>query len=351
MALLFLDSFDTYASADVVTKWSSAGSITSSGIQIVTAPTGLTGNSLRIGTNQGGSSWLNLGGIPASGASFVCGFQMVVDSVPGASQRICSIRSGTSYHISLYLNNSGQLLVYRGDITTLLGTASGVLAFGSTAYYIEFKGTLATGATGSYEVRVNGVSVLSQSSVQTSTVGTTWDSFLFGYKTATAANTYFYHDNFYLLDGAGGVNNDFWGPVQIKAILPNGAGNYTQMTRGGTDSGANWSQVDEASQNADTDYVSETTVGEKDTYALGAVGLTGTVKGVQTNIIARSDGAGGETVAGIWRISTTDYTATAQAVGTTYADIRAVYDVSPATASAWTIAEIDGAEFGPKLVS
>jgi hypothetical protein len=52
------------------------------------------------------------------------------------------------------------------------------------------------------------------------------------------------------------------------------------------------------------------------------------------------------------RISTTNYAgATSAGLATTYADKITMYETSPATAAAWTVTEIDGAEFGCKLVS
>jgi len=46
------------------------------------------------------------------------------------------------------------------------------------------------------------------------------------------------------------------------------------------------------------------------------------------------------------RISGIDYEGTEQFLPTTYSPVTQQYDTSPATASAWTVGEIDAAEFG-----
>jgi len=155
--------------------------------------------------------------------------------------------------------------------------------------------------------------------------------------------------DFYACSDTGSDNKGFLGDIRVQAILPSGAGNSTQMT---PSAGSNYQCVDEAAPNDDTDYVSETTAGEKDTYAFGNLTPTsGTVKGTQILISARKDDAGTRTIAPVYRPVSTDYDGTTVSIGNSYDYVRQVKDVSPATSVAWTIAEINGAEFGVKLVS
>jgi hypothetical protein len=131
-------------------------------------------------------------------------------------------------------------------------------------------------------------------------------------------------------------------------ILPDGAGNSTDFT---PSAGSNFQNVDETSTDSDTTYNSETTAGDHDTYTYAAVGLTGNVRAIQTNLVVRSTGAGAETLRPKIRISGTDYSGTTVGCTTSYLDKMEVFETSPATAVVWTVSEIDGAEFGIELVS
>ena len=158
----------------------------------------------------------------------------------------------------------------------------------------------------------------------------------------------FDYDDLYVCDGSGAAANNYLGPLTVVVKLPDSAGTTTNFT---PSTGANWQNVDDALQNADTDYNAETTIGELDLYNVAALGVTGVVKGVQLGLCVRSAGSGGETVSPMYRISAVNYTGTAVAVTTSYAYYLDPRAVSPATAVAWTTAEIDAAEFGLKLVS
>lgn len=341
MALLFMDGFDTYAAADITKKWSGYSNVPT--VNSTAARSGAQG--LFISSNA-----INLYKSLTAGDNTIVwgaavkwpgGFTYGAD-VP----YVFIVQSGAGTNQLYVLNDSaGRLSVYRGGGTLLAGP--GVALASNTWYYIELKSVVRTGTNGSFELKVNGASYLSASGINTAGAGSdgwgriylTWASFGAG----------LYYDDMYVLDGTGAVNNDFWGPVVVKTVVPDGAGNYTQMT---ASAGSNYQCVDDSpTMNNDTDYVSETTVGEKDTYTFGAIGLTGAIRGVQANIYVRSDGGGAETVSPLWRISGVDYEGTAQNISTSYVDLRQCYDVSPATASAWTVSEIDGAEFGQKLVS
>jgi hypothetical protein len=155
-------------------------------------------------------------------------------------------------------------------------------------------------------------------------------------------------DDFYSADGSGAQNNDFLGPIRVKCSLPDGAGTYSQFA---PSAGANYTNVDDAAPDGDTTYNSEITPGEKDSYNFAALGIGGVVKGVQTNLVVRSNGSGSEVVQPMFCIGGVDYFGTSFGIGTSYLDKMQVFELSPATGLAWTVAEIDAAESGIKLVS
>jgi hypothetical protein len=353
MALRFIDSFDHYATADFAQKWTSVNAATFSSTIVVGAYGRNSTNGLRFTWSDVNSHLRLQRTVTTSGSTAIMGAAVKVSAISGTSSAnpLFSIWDGASIQTSLRIDAAGTLSVLRGSFGgTVLGTSVGVLST-ATYYYIELKVVL-HGSTGTYDVKVNGTSFLSGTGANTADAGTTaWTAARIGSDGSTAhisGGATWDFDDFYVCDGSGSANNDVLGPIRVKAVFPDGAGNSTQFT---PSAGSNFQNVDEASQDGDTTYNSETTVGQKDLYTLGALGITGTVKGVQTNLIVRSDGGGAETIAPVWRIGATDYDGTTVGVTTSYADSLQVYETSPATGVAFTVAEIDGAELGIKLVS
>ena len=58
-------------------------------------------------------------------------------------------------------------------------------------------------------------------------------------------------------------------------MFPNGPGSFAQAARGGTDRGANWSQVSDRTPDDDTKYVTDGAVGDRDSYAYSDIVLSG----------------------------------------------------------------------------
>ncbi|MDO8562376.1 MAG: hypothetical protein Q7S25_00875, partial [Candidatus Limnocylindria bacterium] len=245
---------------------------------------------------------------------------------------------------------STRLQVFRSG--TLLATSAGT--YPANVYnFIEFKVTI-NSVTGSYEVRVNGAvdANLSASGVNTRGVGTNNSTNMLRVGGVAGANTLgAYIDDLYICDLSGAANNDYLGDVRVQALLPNAAGAHSQWTPSGG-AVANYTMVDEATPNDDTDYNSDATVGDIDTYAFSDLTpTTGTVKAVQTVIDARKDDAGTRTIAPVVREGGVDYVGPNHNVGTTYAFQMDIYETDPATAAAWTVAAVNGDEFGVKVIA
>ena len=146
-------------------------------------------------------------------------------------------------------------------------------------------------------------------------------------------------DDVYMLNGSGSTNNDFLGDVRVAALLPSGAGASTQWT---PLSGANYTNVDDATPDDDTTYNSDATAGDKDTFALPSLPSTAaTVYGVQTLTWDRKDDAGSRTLRHVVRESSTDYESADLTVLDAYTYHRAVWETNPNSGSAWTDADID----------
>jgi hypothetical protein len=245
--------------------------------------------------------------------------------------------SGGVRHLNINDVGDGTIEVRRS--TTVLATSGVVIPSSLVHYYIELRGTI-NDTTGSYELAVDGTVVLSASSVDTRNAGVSSVS-----RIHLGDGKTFYGDDLYIMSGSGARKGD----IRVPTLFPSGAGNSTAWT---PSAGSNYQCVDEAAPNDDTDYVSSSTAGQRDTYAYDNLpaGVTA-VHAVQVNLNARKDDAGVRTIATVIRRSGTDYDGTTQTIASAYASYRQVYEQDPSTSAAWGVAGVDAAEFGEKLVA
>lgn len=348
MALLFCDSFDHYASAEITRKWTVNCSSTSPTIQAagrrstnaIRFSSGSPGLGRFLGSNQ---STLTVGAAFCVAASGIY-----------AGGNIMTFSYYTSEQIGLRVNGTGQLYVSLGGAYTY-GPASGVTIQPNVWYYLELKVTIHN-TNGSYEVRVNGVNVLSGSGVDTSYYGTTdtANHIFIGATKDTAAGVnpvdYWYLDDLYVTDSTGSYNTGFLGDVRVDATFPSGAGNSTQWS---VNTGNNYAAVDDTTDaDDDTTYVYETTVGDKDLYAFGDISHNpSNIYGTQILACARHASGGTRTINLVTRSGSTDYDSSAIAPNASYSYVGHIREVDPYTSAAWSKTNLNNAEFGLKIAS
>jgi len=342
MALLFMDSFDHYVTADILEKWS-----TYAGTSVAINATGGRRGSASVRFPSGAQSYA-LRGITTSSNTAILGTAVKVASL-GAQRLIGvwhSLVASGGDQIVIAMAADGSLNAQRatagisGPGTILGSSAAGVLSAGVVAY-LEVKVVLHA-STGTVTVRVNGASVLALTGLNTGSGQTTWTGFWVG-SGGTAIVTD--HDDVYALDGSGSAPwNDFLGDVRVDARLPTAAGATTGWT---PSAGANWACVDDAAPNDDTDYVTAATAALTDTYTVQDAPVAGaTIYGVQHCLSVKKTDAGACTVAPVIRSGGVDYVGTAANPGTTYGYALSIAAVNPATGVAWTEAGFNAAEFG-----
>lgn len=140
------------------------------------------------------------------------------------------------------------------------------------------------------------------------------------------------------------------GDRAVSLLLPTGAGNYAQWAK--TGAATNWQAVSDVPPDDDTSYVSSSTAGQRDSYAMADLGAgVASVAAVVAKLTARKTDAGSRSFNPAFRIAGTDYDGTAQSLGTNYQGYSQVYTTNPATSAAWTPSDVNGAEFGEKLAS
>lgn len=250
----------------------------------------------------------------------------------------------TTTHLTVYVTSTGALTVYRGTKAgTLLGTsAAGVIA-AATWGYIELHAII-DNAAGEFELRVDGVNVLSAAAIDTQNGGTATVT-VFAFNRSNAASNFSFIDDVYCVTGDGSGASGFQSEITIEGIKPNGAGNYTQLTP--TGSATNWQNVDELPFSS-VDYNSSSTPGQKDTYTYGNLtATTGTIIGSVIHFAALKNAAGFIKGRRVIRISGTDYNgADTPSLSGTVRYFSEILATSPATAAAWTISEVNALEAG-----
>lgn len=245
-----------------------------------------------------------------------------------------------SYYI---LNGVGALILQRGG--TQLDIATSVFIANSWNY-VELKITFGTGTSGAYAAKVNGIQVFAATGVNTCDLGnnsinsTTWNI------GSNASKI----DDLILMDGSGPTMNDFIGDHKVELLRPQaGNGSNVGLTpSSGTDHGA---MVDDVGPNDDTDYNFGTTAGLKDTYNMENLTTTGVVKAVQIVTRAKKTDTPTKAFAPVMRLGGVDYDiATTRALGTSYGFFTHILETRPSDSGAWTVADVNGAEVGAKIV-
>lgn len=278
--------------------------------------------------------------VPATGeftASFKFRFRVA------GGEAFCGFANGGTTHLQIEMNADGTIdVIAPGGFGTHTTTDNYAI---DTTYRVEFYG-LIHGSAGAYRLKIDGV-------VPNKLGGGTMDQT--GLDTQNGATTTV--DNWRL--GAGGTiesytddhafditGNDI-DAGQVETLYPNGAGDLADLTRGGSDSGANWSQCDKATGNGNTDYVQSTGSNQRDTYAFQNRSAAGTPRAVQvTTYIATPTGS--STFRNQLRIGGTNYDGSIlhSSTSSAFDCYTETWNTNPATSAPWTDADINGLQAG-----
>lgn len=343
--LTFCDSFDGY------TDYTQKGWQLSSGGPAISTAVKRTGiQSFRF-AGSGPNTAVVHRNAPAAVASMAMGFAWYRTAGIDTAQSwvdVVNAADGVT-HLRLGIDASNHLTVFRGAGTTLLGTGTTSVPVNAWVY-IEFKFTV-DDTTGVAVVRLNEAVEINLSGIDTRNGGTVAAADRITYRQDQNGGGVNYMDDYYLLDTTTGTPNDFLGDIKVECLLPNGNGNSSQLVGSDGNSTDNYLLVDEASPNSDTDYVESSTVGNKDTYAYGNLAATsGTVHGLQINTFAEKTDAGARTIASVARVSATEEDSADFTLLSTY-QMFSDQRVTKPGGGAWSISDVNGAEFGVKVTA
>lgn len=145
----------------------------------------------------------------------------------------------------------------------------------------------------------------------------------------------------------------FYGPMKVVAVMPDADGNYTAWNS--TASPTLYTEVDETGDpDNDTTYISTATDTNKASFGHAALNLGAgeSIKALALQQNFKKAGLGGGAFRQFTRISSTDYFKLERfhPDDSGYVISQVLWEDSPATASAWTEAEVDAAEFGIEYI-
>jgi hypothetical protein len=333
MALLFIDGFDHYGTNDFFRKWSNG--------QILSV-------SSTLGRRGGGGvirpeCYKNLS---TNYSTLIAGLAVYLSEfLVGLPHVIVTFSQGSTRLVTLAATSAGEIAVWNSSGNIIGRTKPGLISLATWAY-VEVKAVTGT-TTGAIEVRVNGVSELVLTNVNTSSSTFTSVGFS-GISNTAVMGGNSRVDDLYVIDTSGTSNNDFLGDCRVDAYMPTSEGPTQSWTP--TPAGVHYTTVDEIPINS-ADYVESATAGAVELFGYtDLVNIPLNIFGVQVNSAARKTDAGSRYINSAARIGGTDYVSANLAVSDTTTYLHSIWDKSPATSAAWTRAEINGTDFGVKLV-
>lgn len=267
-------------------------------------------------------------------------FMFRVDTLPAANDeeffRVST--TGAATKLTLRITSGGLIAAY--DATpTLLVTGTKVLSTG-VWYRIELK--VGSGAGAPLEWKVDGVVDVST----TATLSAVDAGFVtIGKVTNRNGNSVDYYYDDLLASGSA-----YPGAGRSILLAPVSAGTYQTWTRGGADTGANWSQVSEVPPDGDTTYLLSTSVvdnAEIEQVAPGSAVVSGTVNAVKSVNVNKRDGAAAGAVRARTRFAGTDVDTSAdRAPLSNYTAIGQLFPTNPVTSAAFAVSDLDSIQVG-----
>lgn len=344
MTILFMDGFSHYATADITKKWSG---ITSS--PVITSNGRRGAGCLQNATGTSGLQGFANRALPSSIATGGVGFALYVNDLPGGDSQGTFLRfvDTSTVHVLIGVDSAGALVAYRASSSNVLGRSAGGLVSTGAWNHVEAKVTI-NDSTGAVTVKLNGVAVLTLTSVDTRNAGNSTYN-LFGIGQFATSGSHLRFCDLVAWDTSGSTNNDFLGDLRIDSLYPNADGNYSQFTPStGTD---HYALVDETTPNT-TDYNDGSAVGDRDSYALGnlAALTSQTVYAVQVNAAMNKDDAGAKSASTFVRSGGSNSDGASTVLGTSQAYVSQVYETDPASA-AWTESTVNGMEAGVRVTA
>lgn len=269
--------------------------------------------------------------------TIIIGFGLKVTAWPGAgvAQDIMSIADSVgNVHglVQLYDVDEWRVVVPEGTYTTTNNSGGGAGWF-----YVEFK--IIIGNTGSFELKINEVSQLDESAIDTQANADGSSCFA----SFVSVLVWRWMDDIYICDSVGSDNNDFLGDCQVIGKFPDGDGSSSDFSPQGA--GDNYVEVDEQDRDDDSTY-SDGDRGDTDYYTYDDLTVSYLIRGVQLNTVVRTTDAGSMSIKNKVQSNNAVTNGEERFVSVTYSTEYDIVINDPNTGSPWLITGINAAEFG-----
>jgi len=340
MALLFIDGFETYGTSDSAPT---VGSI----VDWQVIPTTATGVYIREGRNATG---LSIGlsyheylikKLNTTNDTLIVGFAMYTETLGADDWEFCILKSSQTAGINLHTGTDGSIKIKCGS--TLLDTSDTGVITANTWQYVEIK-VKCNDTTGTYDVWVDDVNVLSGSNVDTKAGTLAYHDVVWLTRGDLAYENRF--DDFYVLDGSATTPNTRLTSSNtfITAIYPNGDSVIDWTPTGG---GSHYTQVNTYNEST---YIETGTSGDQDIFDYEAFSKVGTtIEAIQINTVAMEKDAKSyplKTVAA--SSSNTVFSSNKPVCSTDPLGFTHVMVTDP-DGDAWTKTALDSAKFGVEV--
>jgi len=351
MAIVWFDGFDLYgSSADMLANYSYYASTTPTFDSVGGRYGG--GSANLAATSATGSAMLCIG-VPNSDVYHQIGgwlyFDALVNSTIGGARTTAGtyLDSSTQLHCAIGVTSAGEITIYGDGGTVIATSAPGVVAQGQGSYIeVRIRRHATLGSVQVYQMGELVVEALNVDTIDTST------TVLLGFwnRGTSAEETLLHLDDFYVDSSASG----FTIPVGDKRVVggaPNGDTAQADFTKSTGTTG--YTLIDDTGGgNGDTDYIYSATVGHKSEFDITNLTQSGTYYAVAVHSRMKKSDAGARTGRNYIKSSASIGTgATRSPTDTEYTQYKDVFELDPATSSAWTKSGIDALLIGEEVVS
>jgi hypothetical protein len=254
---------------------------------------------------------------------------------------------GTFENSQFQLNivDQNKFRIKLGAVVTL--ATSGVVLTTDTWYHLEWK-VLIHPSAGSYDLKLDGSTILSASGIDTQDSDGNVGFIRFSSQRSGTPETQFLLDDLYVLNSDGSINNDFLGiNTVIRAYYPDADASPNDFTPSvGVD---HYALVDEAEEDF-ADYLDGVTATNREAFSMQPVG-SGSFKAVMQEALVKVNSAGVRNIRNVVESGAT--TSNGASVGISDADdpvaVRRILETDPDTGLFWTESGINAAEFGMEV--
>lgn len=284
----------------------------------------------------------------ASVSEFYLRTRIRPEAVPNSTVRVIEWRNSSTVLGGVAITATMLPAIHVGTTNVVTGDVS----FVQNQYTLVEAHVLISDSSGSVQVTMDGILAAEYSGDTKPGTSSTVDNIRWTGNTLLSSQRI---DDIAINDTTGVNDNSWCGDGHILMMTPDADGDVIQLSRGGTDTGANWNQVDEIPPDSDTTYVYSTGSGLYDLYNLTSgsvhVGALDTISRVYIESRIRETAAEGDIIRLGVKSSGSESWSSDIPVTTSYARYeRSDMIVNPITGVAWTIADLDNLQVGFKVV-